>query len=240
MYCQKHEKKQDGRKAFLAVQQQCEGTAAMTARKNRAYASISTAVFKGAKRNYSFQDYITTHAKAHAEIKHCNKEEEITESKKVTDFLFGIQDSSMESTINHVYRNTDMLNNFELCQKYLATTKIAADNLNRAKGSRNIAAVQEKGRGKKGKGKLSDGFQLEDKRYPFDIYRLLSNAQKKQLKEWADSKSLKRRKVKSLKQESKGDGDDNQDSSSEEDEPEEQAGRQFGRKAHKKAKQSKR
>jgi len=121
-YCQSFERTQDGRAAFFAVQAQCEGTAARTARKNTAYTSISAAVFRGTRRNFTFQDYINIHAKAHEGIKHCTGgEETIPESKKVTDFLSGIQDSEMSAALNVVYGDEAKLNDFDTCQRYLMT-----------------------------------------------------------------------------------------------------------------------
>jgi len=248
-YCRPFERKHDGRGAYLAVQMQCEGTAAKTARKNKAYASIASAVFRGTRRNFSFQDYINLHARAHEEIRQCNEDEEVAESKKVTDFLVGIQDPTMESAINVVYGDEDKLNNFEACQHFLNTTKVNAENLNRAKGGhRNIAMMDTKG-GKGGKSKrkgkklekLPDGFKLEDKRNPYEIYRLLSNEQKNLLKTWAE-KSKERRMIRMIKQEMKRPADESDDaeSGSGEEPEEEQAGKQFGRRAHKKAKKSKR
>ena len=193
--------------------------------------------------------YINLHARAHEEIRQCNEDEEVAESKKVTDFLVGIQDPTMESAINVVYGDEDKLNNFEACQHFLNTTKVNAENLNRAKGGhRNIAMMDTKG-GKGGKSKrkgkklekLPDGFKLEDKRNPYEIYRLLSNEQKNLLKTWAE-KSKERRMIRMIKQEMKRPADESDDaeSGSGEEPEEEQAGKQFGRRAHKKAKKSKR
>ena len=97
----------------------------------------------------------------------------------------------------------------------------------------------EKGKKGKGKGKLPDDFKLENKRYPYEIYRLLSSEQKNLLRQWAQ-KDEKRRMIKMIRQEMKKPaGDSGAEESSSEEEAEEQAGKQFGRKAHKKAKKSK-
>ena len=44
-YIKKFERSQDGRKAYLALKTQCEGTASKITRKSRAYASIENATY---------------------------------------------------------------------------------------------------------------------------------------------------------------------------------------------------
>ena len=60
-YIKKFERSQDGRKAYLALKRQCEGTASKITRKNKAYASIANATYSGQYRQYKFQDYINGH-----------------------------------------------------------------------------------------------------------------------------------------------------------------------------------
>ena len=92
---------------------------------------------------------------------------------------------------------------------------------------------------KKGKGKLPKGFKLENKWYPPRIFRLLSQEQQDQLREWNEKKgkrsvaALKKELKKELKTEMKKKsekGSDDEDDSSADD----AAGKEFGRGAHKK------
>jgi hypothetical protein len=96
---------------------------------------------------------------------------------------------------------------------------------------------------KKASGKLPKGFKLENKWYPPKIFRLLSEEQKEQLREWNEKKrkrsvaAIKKQLKAELKSEMKkksGKGsDDEEDESSADD----AAGKEFGRGAHKKKKQ---
>ena len=108
---------------------------------------------------------------------------------------------------------------------------------------RNISGVKSAGDkssgAKKDKGKLPKNFKLENKYYPPRIYRLLSQDQKDQLKEWGEKKG--KRSVASLKKQIKDElksemrkGDSTKDDSAEESSADDAAGKEFGRTAHKK------
>jgi predicted RNA-binding protein YlxR (DUF448 family) len=121
-YIKKYERSQDGRSAYLALKTQCKGTASKITWKNRAYASISNAVYSGSRRQYKFQDFINTHQTAHNEILDCDPSEAVSESKKVADFLKGITNPKLESAGSVVLGDVILLNDFQLCQQYLSTT----------------------------------------------------------------------------------------------------------------------
>ena len=133
-----------------------------------------------------------------------------------------------------------LLDDFQACQQYLSTTVENRATLEKSK-ERNISGVKSEGDSKKEKGKLPKGFKLENKWYPPSVYRLLSQEQRKQLKEWSEKKgkrtvaALKKQIKEELKKESTGKGaakdkesDDGDDSSGDE-----AAGKEFGRGAHK-------
>jgi hypothetical protein len=63
-YIKKYERTQDGRKAYLALMAQCEGTASKITRKNKAYASIVNVTYSGLRRQCKFQDFINVHQTA--------------------------------------------------------------------------------------------------------------------------------------------------------------------------------
>jgi hypothetical protein len=121
-YIQKYKRSQDGRKAYLALKTQCEGTASKIRHKNKAYASIANATYSGLRRQYKFQDFINVHQTAHNEILDCDPTEAAPESKKVADFLKGIMDPKLESAVSVVLGDPKMLNDFQACQQYLSTT----------------------------------------------------------------------------------------------------------------------
>ena len=241
-YIKKFERPQDGRKAYLALKTQCEGTASKITRKNKAYASIANASYSGSRRQYKFQDFINAHQTAHNEILDCEPTEAVPESKKVADFLKGITDPKLESAVSVVLGDPKMLNDFQACQQHLSTTVENRATLERSK-ERNISGVRsgEKTDKTSKAGKLPKGFKLENKYYPPKIFRLLSQEQRDQLKEWGEKKgkrsvaALKKQIKDELKNEmksgSKGKDDDENDNKSSADEA---AGKEFGCGAHKK------
>jgi hypothetical protein len=57
-YIKRFNKKEDGREAYLALKQQCEGDSASLTRKARAYNKISKAKYSGERQNYDFQKFL--------------------------------------------------------------------------------------------------------------------------------------------------------------------------------------
>jgi len=250
-FIKRFERRQDGRAAFTTLELQCEGTASKISRKNKAYAQISNATYKGHNRKYTFQDYIATHQSAHNEIFACSPEEAIPESKKVNDFLKGIEDDKLEASVAVVLGNPALLSDFNACQQFLATTvenrhALTASGgggrrINAAKSERGASKSDRGGRGGRGGGggggknnKLPKNFKLEDKYYPPATFRLLSNEQKEQLKKWKEDKDT--RKVaaltKEVLKELRGRNDDADDDDDQEEVDDGAAGLQFGRRAH--------
>jgi hypothetical protein len=149
----------------------------------------------------------------------------------------------LESAVSVVLGDPKLLNNFQACQQYLSTTVENRATLERSK-ERNISGVKsgEKTDKTAKAGKLPKGFKLENKYYPPKIFRLLSQEQKDQLKEWGDKKgkrsvaALKKQIKDELKNEmkklAKGNNDDDDDDH--ESSADEAAGKEFGRGAHKK------
>ena len=225
----------------MALKTQCEGTASKITRKNKAYASIANAAYSGQRRQYKFQDYINAHQTAHNKILDCNPTEAVPESKKVADFLKGITDPKLESAVSVVLGDPKMLNDFQMCQQYLSTTVENRATLDKSK-ERNISGVKSNEKSEKGEkgGKLPKGFKLENKWYPPKIFKLLSQEQRNQLKEWGAKKgkrsvaALKKQIKDELKSEMKaGKGEENDDDG-DESSADDAAGREFGRGAHKK------
>ena len=140
-YIKKFERSQDGRKSYLALKTQCEGTASTITRKNKAYASIANASYSGLSRQHKFKDFINVQQTAHNEILDCEATEAVPKSKKVADFLKGITDPKLESAVSVVLDDNKMLNNFQACQLYLSTTVENRATLERSK-ERNISGVK--------------------------------------------------------------------------------------------------
>jgi hypothetical protein len=117
LYIKKYDWSQYGRRAHLALMTHCEGTASKITRKNKAFASISNAVYSGSYRQYKFQDFNNTHQTPHNEILDCDPSEAVPKSKKVADFLKGITNPNLESTVSVVLGDAKLLNDFQLCQQ---------------------------------------------------------------------------------------------------------------------------
>jgi hypothetical protein len=250
-YIKKYERSQDGRRAYLALKTQCEGTASKITRKNKAYASISNAVYSGSRRQYKFQDFINTHQTAHNEILDCDPSEAVPESKKVADFLKGITDPKLESAVSVVLGDVKLLNDFQLCQQYLSTAVENRATLEKSK-ERNISGLKSGGEksDQKGKGaKLPKNFKLENKWYPPKIYRLLTQEQQEQLRIWNKDKDGKKskgkRSVAALKKQIKDvlkevdKKNDKEESEEDNSSADDAAGKEFGRGAHNRKKAKK-
>ena len=163
-YIKKYERSQDGRKAYLALKTQCEGTASKITRKNKAYASIANATYSGLRCQYKFQDFINIHQTAHNEILDCDPTEAVPESKKVADFLKGITDPTLESAVSVALGDPKMLNDYQTSQQYLSTTVENRATLERSK-ERNIFGIksgEKVDKAEKG-AELPKGFKLENK-----------------------------------------------------------------------------
>ncbi|KAI2489134.1 hypothetical protein MHU86_25463 [Fragilaria crotonensis] len=242
-YIKKFERSQDGRKAYLALKTQCEGTASKITRKNKAYASIANASYSGSRRQYKFQDFINVHQTAHNEILDCDPTEAVPNPRKLLIFSRDYRSEIGICRLSGAWRS-QAAEQFQACQQYLSTTVENRATLERSK-ERNISGVKsgEKTDKTAKAGKLPKGFKLENKYYPPKIFRLLSQEQKDQLKEWGDKKG--KRSVAALKKQIKeveerdeetGKGNDNDGDDDHESSADEAAGKEFGRGAQKKQK----
>ncbi|KAI2507089.1 hypothetical protein MHU86_7358 [Fragilaria crotonensis] len=102
---------------------------------------------------------------AHNKILDCEPTEAIPESKKPSDFVKGITDLKLESTMSVVLGNLRVLHDVQMCLQYLSTTVENRATLRRAR----IGISGDKSSGtKKDKGKLPKSFKLKNKYYPQD------------------------------------------------------------------------
>jgi hypothetical protein len=106
--------------------------------KQAAYDEIHNAVYTGEKRNFTFENYIDKHAKAHQTPFEAGVE--IREDKKVDDFLRGLTDPSirMNYAKTLVYGNSDLRNDFRSCTEYLSSFVAAASGTQ----NRSISALE--------------------------------------------------------------------------------------------------
>jgi hypothetical protein len=187
-FIKKFDKKKQGRKALLALKMQAEGTSAKISRKAAAYASIASSSYNGPRKGFSFSSYVTLHQAAHNEL--LDLDEPVSETKKVTDFLKGIRDPTLNTGKSIVLGDPAKLENFEMCQQYLST--IVTNLGNQAKAERHIAAVHTGGGGG---GSLVD--KIKGGSYTDEQFRSLSPEEKKRVlklrEEMKKKKSEKRK-----------------------------------------------
>lgn len=151
-FIKRFEKTTDGRGAVLALKIQCEGDASILNRKTKAYTSIANAVYGGARKHFTFADYVEIHQNAHNELEDCD--EAMPASKKVTDFLKGITDPSLAIGIGIIISRPEMLSDFGETQKFLGTyTSSTATHASAGGGKRNLSETGTGGRGSGGRGR---------------------------------------------------------------------------------------
>jgi hypothetical protein len=146
----------DGRKAFLTLKRQAEGTSAIASRKNRSYALIRDATWTGKDKGWTFDKYIGVHQLAHNQL--FTLEEYISESKKVADFLAGIQGDALATSKTIVLGDPTKNSTFEACQQFL---KSAHQVRQGTKDSRGVKRLHQE---RKGKGKDKSKKKTEAKK----------------------------------------------------------------------------
>ncbi|KAI2501496.1 hypothetical protein MHU86_12941 [Fragilaria crotonensis] len=244
-FVKRFDKTMDGRGAVLALRRQCEGKTSVKTRKNKAYASIASSSYRGIRKQFTFAQYVAIHQSAHNELEDCN--EPIPETKKVSDFLAGISDSSLEAGITCVLSEDRYQDSFEATQQFLGT--LVANQMIHRQAKRAGAMIAmclrltagatltEKRRGKK---------KLEARFYSTEEWKQLTPEERTkviELKKQKGSKGKEKKgssKRKAASAESSKDKDDEAAQSEGDDANETdtttQGGNEFGRGAHKKSK----
>jgi hypothetical protein len=189
-FVRKFDKAKNGRAAVMALKRQAEGASSQILRKTKAYASIKNAIFRGLRKGHTFAHYVTTHQVAHNEL--IDLDEMISETKKVTDFLAGIQDPSLEVGMTVILSDPAMLEDFGACQQYLSTILIQT-KATQAKAERHILSVFAEGGGGGGPkhGSLVD--KLKGGPYLTAQYRSLSKEEKERMAKFRAGKRRRRR-----------------------------------------------
>ena len=95
-----------------------EGDSFQNHQKEAAYASIASSQYQGEHHNFSFETYITLHQKAHMELEWNG--EPVPESKKVRDFLMGIQDPQLAPAKGTVVAMMQLRNSFTKASNFLS------------------------------------------------------------------------------------------------------------------------
>ena len=190
-FVRKFDKTKDGRAAAMALKQQAEGASSKILRKTKAYASIKNALYRGPRKGSTFANYVTLHQEAHNEL--FDLKEVISETKKVTDFLTGIQDPNLEVGKTVILSDPAMLEDFGACQQYLST--VVQTKATQAKAERQISSVLAEGGGGGGPkhGSLVD--KMKGGPYSTAQYKSLSKEEKERVAKFrADTEKQKKRK----------------------------------------------
>ena len=235
----------DDRGAVTALVAQAEGPASKKIRSSAAYHEISAARYRGPTRNFSLDDYITKHADAHAEL--LDLEEVISEAKKVDDFLKGILDPRLKTAKENVLGDATKHENFNTTQQYFKT--ISGNMSEQDKSDRLVSALERErggerggrfGRGRGGRGRLGRGRGGRGGRgvkVSLDSSTSYSNADWKNMSDEDKDKVVMLRKRSSESKARKA-AAVSSDASTDvaDDKTTDDAGNQFGRNSHKKAK----
>jgi hypothetical protein len=239
-FVRRFNKARDGRAAVLALRAQAEGPAAEQVRIAKAYASISTTVYRGQRHGFKFSDYMMLHQEAHNEL--YDLEETLSETKKVRDFLKGIQDPTLVVGKTVVLSDPAKLSDFELCQHYLST--LVENTSVQAKTERNVSSAHRSGGGGEGSpnGSLVD--RIKGGQYSSEQFKSLTKEEKDRVARYREESKKK----KSAKKKSKAhkrrlskattERDESEDAEGQEEETS-GAGAQFGQNGNRNKKSKK-
>jgi hypothetical protein len=156
-------------------------------RKQAAYASIANSAYLGPRKGFTFASYVTLHQSAHNEL--LDLEEPVSESKKVTDFLKGIRDPSLNTGKSFVLGDPSKLGDFEECQQYFST--IVQNMSAQTKSERQVSSAVTDGGGGRGGSSVVD--RIKGCAYSDEQFRALSPDDKRRVQKYRDDAKKKKR-----------------------------------------------
>ena len=207
-------KTKNGLAAWDALQEVEEGPAGKLLRRAVAYASISKATFTAKNKGWTFNQYVSVHEEAHNILS--KEEEPVAETKKVTDFLDGIQCPELKQIKAICISDPKRLDDFQAMTAWfllqINSAGILGDGIHTTRRIAQVKTTSEnrlkrKGVGSGGKapraptGKDSNGktLQIHTDTYPGKDFRNLTPAQMTQVQELrAKEKSKRDRKAAAL------------------------------------------
>jgi len=156
-WIQGHERRRDGRSAWLTLKEHFDGPNSQIRLKASTYASICRAEYKGAK-NFDIKLYRHIHTQAHLDLARYG--EPVPETKKVKDYLDGITDPSLQPVKYTLAGFTHLMENFEEAANYISNiidlnkkTDFSSRNVSSANTGRGNGKYGGRGRGGKEKGR---------------------------------------------------------------------------------------
>jgi hypothetical protein len=155
---------------------------------------LTSAIYKGPRRGYTFENYVSIHQDAHNEPLDLN--EPVPEAKKVTEFLKGIQATELSIGKSIILGDPNRLSDFGECQQYLGT--LIQNTGVQAKAERNVSAVHSNGGGNG-----SDGSALVEKvkggSYSDAQWAGLSQSDKDRVNKYREAANQKKKKKNKLR-----------------------------------------
>jgi len=149
-----HDHLRNGRGAWFALIEHFEEMNEQNCIKDAAYANIRNASYAGERRNWTYEQYYHVHQDAQYDLETYG--ENISENKKVTDFLRGISAPQCEAAKAVVLSNTVYMNDFTAAAQCTLNVAILNSNIN---NRRNISGTNRKNNGK-GQGKTNNNKKL--------------------------------------------------------------------------------
>jgi hypothetical protein len=148
-WVEEHQARQDGRGAWLSLQQRYVGDRAREFNAEEAEAELRTRYYNGKSARHTFKSFVDMHKRCHQIIKR-DGEVELTGRQKVHYLIRGCKAVWLTNQKEHISFNTDLHADFDAAVAIL-TAKVA-QHLRYDEGTRQIAGLgtQEGGRGGRG------------------------------------------------------------------------------------------
>ena len=189
---QSHERRRNGRQAWIALTSHFEGATYRERIAQEAGQAIRTAMYSGPKRNFSFGDYYSRHSKAHIKLLRANKPMSV--EQQIDAFVQGIQCPVTQSIVVNLAGNQAVRTSFDTYYNAVASRLELALTLT-GKGNalvtRQVNQMVKASTPSKRKGDNNDSkqnkrtnvnFKPEARRYSADEWKALTPDQKSQVK----------------------------------------------------------
>jgi hypothetical protein len=138
-YIERYKAARDGRQAYLQLKLQANGTGAITVKKKRAYEQLANAHFSG-RGAFTLEKYVSVHQDSHNKL--ATVGEPVPETKKVNDFLLGIDCDDLGYAKSAILSDMKLQNDFDACQQYVTSSYTSAKIMKKGK-PRHVGAVMK-------------------------------------------------------------------------------------------------
>ena len=191
---QAHERRRNGRQAYLDLVSHFEGATFRERVAQEAGQAIRSAVYTGPKRNFTFGDYYNRHSRAHIKLLKAGKP--MTIEQQIDAFVQGIQCATTQSIVVNLAGDQAVRASFDDYYNAVASRLELAMTLTGKSThtvTRNVNQVTKKVDPSKRKNKegssssrpvkrSNDGFKAEARRYSPEEWKLLTTEQRSQVK----------------------------------------------------------